>query len=296
MKILITAGPTYEPIDPVRYIGNRSSGKMGISIANSFAGYGEVVLVLGPTQLRHTVHSDVKVIDVETAQQMYMASVMHAEYDIIIGGAAVSDYKVVNYSGEKIKKSGNITLELEKNVDILYELGRHRIKNQILVGFALETTDLLEYAKSKIEKKNLDMIVANYSDAMNADKSTINIIYKDSMEKHVENTDTKEANALFVRDAVLKLHDTKIGNSQKAVRDLRVKKYDVMYRGDDKITAVSPNNTDFVIIDTKTLDVIVRDIVSIDEETKLPVLSNYRKTFTCTDIPMLANLLDTLTK
>ena len=187
IKVLITAGPTYEPIDPVRYIGNRSSGQMGIELAGVCAEHGyEVVLVLGPTHLENTINKEVTVINVETADEMFCECSNHLDARIIIGAAAVSDYRVMNYSNEKIKKNGSITLELEKNVDILYEIGLVKRSDQVLVGFALESSNLIEYAKAKIQKKNLDMIVANHTSAMNSSKSNVTIINKNDMDNPVE--------------------------------------------------------------------------------------------------------------
>lgn len=181
MKVLITAGPTHEPIDPVRFIGNRSSGKMGIEIANKFNKEShEVYLVIGPTQYLNKVKPQINIIQVETASEMYEKCLEHSDADIIICSAAVADYRVKNLSTEKIKKEGSLTLELEKNVDILYELGQNKRPGQTLVGFALETSNLIEYAKGKIAKKNLDYIVANYADAFNSDLNKVTIIDKDS--------------------------------------------------------------------------------------------------------------------
>ena len=165
-KILITAGPTYEPIDPVRFIGNRSTGKMGIAIAESFAKQGaEVELVLGPTHLRPS-HKNINCHLVETGAQMYAACLKHYDScDVAIMSAAVADYKPAEVLNQKIKKSdATITLTLEKTTDILFELGKLK-KHQLLVGFALETENLIENATSKLNRKNLDLIVANYSSA-----------------------------------------------------------------------------------------------------------------------------------
>lgn len=165
-KILITAGPTYEPIDPVRFIGNRSTGKMGIAIAESFAKQGaEVELVLGPTHLRPS-HKNINCHLVETGAQMYAACLkQYDSCDVAIMSAAVADYKPAEVLKQKIKKSdATITLTLEKTTDILFELGKLK-KHQLLVGFALETENLIENATSKLNRKNLDLIVANYSSA-----------------------------------------------------------------------------------------------------------------------------------
>ena len=161
-KILITAGPTFEHLDPVRFIGNHSSGKMGIALANEAARRGgEVYLVLGPTKLTPT--SDVKVINVVSANEMYEAcNVVFETCDIVIWSAAVADYKPINVSKEKIKKSDtSYELKLEKTIDIAGTLGNKKAENQVLVGFALETNDEYENAIKKIHKKNLDFIVLN---------------------------------------------------------------------------------------------------------------------------------------
>lgn len=161
-KILITAGPTYEAIDPVRFIGNHSSGKMGFDIATAAANLGaEVVLVSGPTHLQMK-HSLVKLIRVTSADEMYDACHQYFEtMDVAIAAAAVADYKPKNVASQKIKKSeASFTIELEKNKDILLSLGQIK-KNQFLIGFALETENEIENAKIKIEKKNLDLIVLN---------------------------------------------------------------------------------------------------------------------------------------
>lgn len=161
-KVLITAGPTYEAIDPVRFIGNHSSGKMGFDIATAAANLGaEVVLVSGPTHLQMK-HSLVNLIRVTSADEMYDACHQYFDnVDVAIAAAAVADYKPKNVASQKIKKSeASFTIELEKNKDILLSLGQIK-KNQFLIGFALETENEIENAKIKIEKKNLDLIVLN---------------------------------------------------------------------------------------------------------------------------------------
>lgn len=161
-KVLINAGPTYEAIDPVRFIGNRSSGKMGICIANYFAQLGaNVHLVLGPSSVT-TISDQVNVTRVESAAEMQEACMNEFdEMDIVVCSAAVADYKPKEVSDSKIKKTEqNLTIELVKTTDILSEMGKRKTK-QFLVGFALETNNLLDYAKQKLQKKNLDLIVAN---------------------------------------------------------------------------------------------------------------------------------------
>ena len=161
-KIMITAGPTVESIDPVRYLTNRSTGKMGYAIAKVAANRGaDVTLVSGPTNIEPPSNIK-KLIKVQSAKDMYDAIIDNFdENQVIIKSAAVADYKPKNYSDKKIKKSNDdLIIELDRNKDIAYELGKIK-KNKILVGFAAETNDLIENAKGKISKKNLDFIVAN---------------------------------------------------------------------------------------------------------------------------------------
>lgn len=161
-KVLITAGPTYEAIDPVRFIGNHSSGIMGFEIAKAAAHFGaEVILISGPTHERVT-HSFIKTIHVVSALQMYDEVHKHFEsVDIAILSAAVADYKPKFVSDTKIKKKEtSFTIELEKTKDILASLGEIK-KHQFLVGFALETNNEMDNAKGKLEAKNLDLIVLN---------------------------------------------------------------------------------------------------------------------------------------
>jgi len=161
-KILITAGPRYEAIDPVRFIGNHSSGKMGFDIAESAASFGaEVVLVSGPTHCK-IKNTNIKLISVVSAQQMFDACHLYFDtVDVAIAAAAVADYRPKVVANQKIKKSdASFTIELEKTKDILESLGKSK-KNQFLIGFALETENEIENAKAKIQKKNLDLIVLN---------------------------------------------------------------------------------------------------------------------------------------
>lgn len=161
-KVLITAGPTYEAIDPVRFIGNHSSGKMGYALAEAAAKNGaEVTLISGPTALQ-TELEEIKVIRVVSAEEMYTAAKSYFEQaDIVIAAAAVADYKPVTAAGQKIKKKeDHLVLELEKTKDILAALGAAK-KTQFLVGFALETDDGEASASEKLRKKNLDFIVLN---------------------------------------------------------------------------------------------------------------------------------------
>ena len=187
-KILITAGPTYEAIDPVRFIGNHSSGKMGFELAREAAAQGaEVTLISGPTHLQDP-GAGVKVIRVESAMQMYEAAISHfPETHAVIAAAAVSDYRPKQIALQKIKKKDQeLHLDLEPNKDILASLGELK-QHQILVGFALETENEEANAKSKIERKNLDFIVLNSLNDVGAgfksDTNKICIIFKDGQRK-----------------------------------------------------------------------------------------------------------------
>ena len=162
-KVLITAGPTYEKIDPVRFIGNYSSGKMGFALAEVCAEQGaEVTLVSGPVMLQ-TKHPGIKRIDVESAQQMYEAATKHfPKADIAILCAAVADFTPKTTADKKIKRKGdNLKLELQPTKDIAAALGAVKKKKQVLVGFALETDNEQKNAKEKMERKNFDFIVLN---------------------------------------------------------------------------------------------------------------------------------------
>ena len=159
---MITAGPTVESIDPVRYLTNRSTGKMGYAIAKQAANRGaEVTLVSGPTNIAPPSNIK-KLIKIESAKDMYNAIIENFDDNqVIIKSAAVADYKPKTYSDKKIKKNDDdLVIKLDRNKDIAYELGKIK-KDKILVGFAAETNDIIENAKGKIQKKNFDFIVAN---------------------------------------------------------------------------------------------------------------------------------------
>mgnify|MGYP000035473494 FL=1 len=207
-KVLVTAAGTIEAIDPVRYIGNRSSGKMGYAIAKQAALLGaSVVLVSGPSYLPEP--EGVTLIKIENALEMReMVLKEYKDADIIIKAAAVADYRPRTVEKNKIKKNEEkLILQLEKNPDILQELGQLKEKNQILVGFAAETQDLIKYAKDKIQRKNLDMIVANDVSlpgaGFNIDTNIAKIIYKDGK---IENLDkmSKDELACLILDKIIK--------------------------------------------------------------------------------------------
>ena len=182
---LVTAGPTHEKIDPVRYIGNRSSGKMGLAIANELAEKGaKVTLVMGPSQLSSN-HPNINQINVISAEEMYnQVNSVFSNSDISVFSAAVSDYKPSESYSEKVKKEKGIwDITLEKNKDILKDMSLRKKVNQLVVGFALETENEKENAISKLKKKNLDFIVLNSTKDKGAtfevDTNKISIIEKD---------------------------------------------------------------------------------------------------------------------
>lgn len=162
IKVVVTAGPTQEDFDPVRYITNHSSGKMGYALARAARNLGaEVTLISGPVSLRHPV--GIKVISVRTAREMFKAlDSMKDDYDILIKSAAVSDYRVKEVATQKMKKSGSeMTVEFAMNEDILAYLGEYKKPHQVICGFAMETQQLEENARRKLITKKADMIVAN---------------------------------------------------------------------------------------------------------------------------------------
>ena len=191
-KVLITAGPTYEAIDPVRFIGNRSSGKMGISLAENLANKGaQVTLVLGPTQL--DVHgSEIQLIRVESAEEMFKAANQYFKSsNVTILAAAVADFKPANYAVSKIKKaSASMNIALTNTPDIAATLGKNKSEDQILVGFALETDHEIENAMKKLVAKNLDLIVLNSLKHEGAgfqyDTNKITIITKNNIRQDFE--------------------------------------------------------------------------------------------------------------
>jgi len=210
-KILVTAGPTYEPIDPVRFIGNYSSGKMGIAIANELMQRGAAVtLVLGPVQ-QHIALDGITVIHVKTAQQMYDASIsVFEKTDLAILSAAVADYTPVHTATEKIKKKDeSLVVELSKTKDILKSLGEQKKKHQVLVGFALETNNEKENALKKLEQKNADMIVLNSLNEEGAgfgfDTNKITIFDKGGKEFNFE-TKSKNEVANDIIDTITSLY------------------------------------------------------------------------------------------
>lgn len=195
-KVLITAGRTEEPVDPIRYISNLSSGKMGYSLAAAARDLGaEVTLISGPTNL--PIPKGISLVKVRTALDMYHACMERFDrMDLGIGCAAVADYRPKTVATSKIKKSeGDMVIELERNPDILYSMGQKKRADQKLVGFAAETDNIMEYAKGKLIKKNLDMIVANHASTMQSDFNSITLIFKDG--KIIEIMDKEKEKLAF---------------------------------------------------------------------------------------------------
>lgn len=188
MRVLVTAGPTQEAIDPVRYITNHSTGKMGYAIAtNAMLRGANVTLVTGPTNIKKPPF--VNVIVIKSAQDMFEAVTSHSEeQDIIIKSAAVADYRPSNVSDEKVKKKdGDMAIPLERTQDILKFLGEHKKEGQFLCGFSMETQNMLENSRAKLAKKNLDMIIANNLKVTGAGFGTdTNIVTMITKEEEIE--------------------------------------------------------------------------------------------------------------
>ena len=188
-KALVTAGPTHEYIDPIRFISNKSSGKQGYALAKSLSKKGfETTLISGPTSLQ--VEKDINLIKVETAEEMFRATQNSLPVDVAIFSAAVGDYKVKEISKEKIKKQDKINLELEKNVDILNYISNHNsLRPKLVIGFAAETNNLENHSNKKLNEKNCDWIIAN--DVSNkkigfdSDFNEVSIFYQNNKEEKI---------------------------------------------------------------------------------------------------------------
>ena len=184
LKAIVTAGPTNEYIDPVRFITNKSSGKQGYEIAKSLSKKGfDTTLISGPTNLE--IDSDINLIKVETAEEMFQATLNSLPADVAIFSAAVGDYKIKEISKIKIKKEDKLNLELEKNVDILNYVSNHNsLRPKLVVGFAAETNNLEKYADKKLNEKNCDWIIANDVSnekiGFNSDFNEVSIFYKNN--------------------------------------------------------------------------------------------------------------------
>ncbi len=208
IRVVITAGPTREAIDPVRYISNHSSGKMGFALAEAFRSAGaDVCLIAGPVSL--AVHPDVERIDVESALQMYDAAIQQkkAGFDIFIGAAAVADYAPVQAATKKMKKNDrNLVIELHENPDIIASIAKGDHSSSLVVGFAAETNDVVSYAQGKLERKALDLVIANdVSDqtiGFNSDHNRVALVSRAGVEELPG--DTKIALAKVLADRIYK--------------------------------------------------------------------------------------------
>jgi len=188
-KALVTAGPTREYIDPVRFITNKSSGKQGYEIAKSFRDNGfETTLISGQSNLDSI--SGLNFIKVDTAQEMFDETIKNLPADVAVFTAAVADYKITNYENKKIKKE-NLNLSLEKNIDILANISKHNsLRPKLTIGFAAETNNLVKNSLKKLEEKNCDWIVANdvsdNSIGFDSDENQISIFYKDKKNENLK--------------------------------------------------------------------------------------------------------------
>lgn len=208
-KALVTAGPTYEAIDPVRFIGNHSSGKMGYAIADELASRGaEVTLVSGPVSIQ-TKNKKIKLVPVTSADEMYATCNSNSAYDIAVMAAAVADYTPVTVADQKIKKSeGDLTIILKRTKDILGGLGKIKSGDQILVGFALETENESANAQKKLIDKNADLIVLNSLKDNGAgfghDTNKVSLFFKNGKRKQIE-LKSKSALAKDIVDAIIEI-------------------------------------------------------------------------------------------
>ena len=205
-SILITAGPTHEPLDPVRFIGNHSSGKMGFALAAEAARRGaNVHLILGPTQLPPPRHPRITVHPVQTAEDMLAACRREGDANVLIFAAAVADYRAALVSPEKIKKNDpEMSLALVKNVDVAAVLGREKRKGQVLVGFALESSPDVKLAKEKLERKNLNLIAFNSLShgrpVFGADDNQITLVHRTGQVQELGHATKNELAALILNE------------------------------------------------------------------------------------------------
>jgi phosphopantothenoylcysteine decarboxylase/phosphopantothenate--cysteine ligase len=197
LKALVTAGPTKEYIDPVRFITNKSSGKQGYALAKSLAKRGfQTTLISGPTNLQ--IDNNINLIKVETADEMFKATQENLPADVAIFSAAVADFKVKEKKNEKMKKQDHLYLELEKNIDILNYVSKHNsLRPKLVIGFAAETNDIQENAQKKLIEKNCDWIIANdisnNSIGFDSDFNEVSILYKDKEIKNEKLTIKKKS-------------------------------------------------------------------------------------------------------
>lgn len=230
-RILITAGPTREAIDPVRYISNHSSGKMGYAIAEECLKLGaEVILVSGPVCMQ-LQHPRLKTVKVNSASEMYMACCQFfEEADIVVFAAAVADYRPEKAAEQKIKKDEPVfNIRMVKNVDIAYEFGRVKNINQLSVGFTLETNDELSHAINKLKKKNFDLVILNSMNDAQAtfgyDTNKITIIKSD-----FSRTDYPLKSKTEVAEDIVYAIENSLVLLELARNDVSLEEYEMMYR------------------------------------------------------------------
>ena len=210
LKALVTAGPTQEYIDPVRYISNRSSGKQGYEIAKSLNENGfDTTLISGPTQLPHP--TNVKTIQVNSAREMYDLTMKSLPVDVAVFSAAVSDFKVKETNNQKIKKKHLVNLQLEKNIDILEHVSKHNsLRPRIVIGFAAETNEINENAKEKLSHKNCDWIVANDVSrddiGFETDMNEVSIFYKNNKVEKLSKTTKSNIASQITRKIISSLN------------------------------------------------------------------------------------------
>ena len=209
-KALVTAGPTLEYIDPVRFITNKSSGKQGYEIAKSFRDNGfDTTLISGQTNLDPV--TGVNFIKVNTAEEMFNETINNLPADVAVFSAAVADYKVKNYNSKKIKKKENLNLILEKNIDILAHVSKHNyLRPKLTIGFAAETNDLVENSLTKLEEKNCDWIIANdvsdTSIGFNSDNNQVSIFYKNKTNETLDKMNKSLIATELVNRVITKLN------------------------------------------------------------------------------------------
>ena len=229
-KVLITAGPTREAIDPVRYISNHSSGKMGYAIAEKFLENGaEVFLVSGPVNVQ-LQHPRLKLVKTNSASEMYLACChFFEEVDIAVFAAAVADYRPEKVAEQKIRKDeSHFTIKMVKNIDIAYEFGKVKTNSQVSVGFALETNDELKHAIGKLGKKNFDMVILNSTNDTNAtfgyDTNKVTIIKDDFSKKEFPLKNKSEVAKDIVNEIAVAL------SVNERRQEENVLEYETMYR------------------------------------------------------------------
>ena len=209
-KALVTAGPTQEYLDPVRFLTNKSSGKQGYAIAKSFRDNGfETTLISGETNLNPI--NGVKLISVKTAEEMFKETLNNLPVDVAVFSAAVADYKIKNYKDEKIKKTENLNLILEKNIDIISHVSKHnKLRPKLTIGFAAETNNLYENSLKKLEEKNCDWIIANDISnkeiGFDSDDNEVSIFYKDKSNEKLNKMSKSLIASEIVKRVITKLN------------------------------------------------------------------------------------------